>query len=172
MGVTLLGGVVMYGGWIAVNGVPGVEEARQQTLVEAREQTRPTETVDAQARERDLEEESEASAAAEPKRIARTVPQVLRTSFVPEYRDAQPAIAGPQFRKTYHPDEDLASDGLHICTMIEDPGITLTDMIEDFTNFDHPHKGPVTPKAAMETYRLALRTLCPDLTGEFEEKRP
>jgi hypothetical protein len=166
MGVLLLGGIVLYGAWIAVTGVPGLEEAQQQTLAEARAQTRPTETVESAAADKTPEPSPE------PQRIARTVPQVLHTTFVPEYRRNQTAIAGPQWRNTYHPDVDLAADGLDICRMIGDDRVTLTDMIEDFTNNDHPHKGPVTPKAAMQTYRLALRTLCPDLTPEFEEKQP
>lgn len=160
-----VGGVVLYGGFVAVAGVPGLEEAREQAAVEARAASRPTPSVKS--------EESEPTRTPErPKRIARTIPQVLKTSFVPEYREQQPKIAGPQFRNTYHPDEDLAGDGLDICRMIGDENITLTDMIEDFTTRDHPHKGPVTPGAAMQTYRLAIRTLCPDLEGAFEEKRP
>lgn len=167
LAATALGGIVCYGAFVAVAGVPGLDEAREREVVTARAETRPTPSADG---ERDRAATRAKSAG--PKRIARTVGEVIRTPFVPEYRKMQPEIAGPQFRNTYHPDADLAADGLDICRMIDDPDITLTEMIEDFTNNDHPHKGPVTPKAAMQTARQAIKHICPDLGDEFEGKAP
>jgi hypothetical protein len=101
-----------------------------------------------------------------PVRIARTTAEVLqRTRFVADYKAAEGPIANG------HTDQNLALHGVDICARIEADDQSLWDMIDAFTTKYHPHAGPVTPKAALRTFGLAVQDICPDLMGRYTAKR-
>lgn len=101
-----------------------------------------------------------------PVRLAHNVPEVLaRTRFVPEYKAEEAPIASG------HTDQNLALHGVDICARIASDDNSLWDMIDVFVKRYHPHSGPVTAKAALRTFQLAVRDICPDLQSRYDAKR-
>jgi hypothetical protein len=93
------------------------------------------------------------------------------TKFVQRYHGGQPAIAR-QHPEVATPDHanSLAYHGLDICEMAGDPNITLTGMVIRFMTEFHAHPGPVTESAALQTFAIALQSICPERMSAYAAK--